>query len=331
VDFRGFSASQGINIGLERAKKMIRPGAHPTAIEARSSGESKMAVVSPMRTDGSGAGAGGPRPLIDARRGMSTDVKSANRDTGKRGRRGNGPVGPAPPASSNLDRPYTSARLNAVRNSTINKRGCIGTQLPQDRGKLTVVLDVDETLIHSRLSAGQQDFRQAEERKESAAAVEEFTIQLDDGEIVHVNKRPGLDKFLQYASEHYELFAYTAGLEEYARPLLDWLDPKGTIFRGRLYRDSCLFMRGYYLKDLQKLNRPLQRIVLVDNNAFCFLPQLSNGVPISSWYDDANDTALTVLTTFLDRIRDEKDVRPFLHKSFNLETLLKDHREQIIG
>lgn len=226
---------------------------------------------------------------------------------------------------------YTSANLNAVRKSSLSKTSEIGAQLPMHKGKLTLVLDVDETLIHSRLSPGQDRFRQTEERKENTQGCEEFKITLEDGETIWVNKRPGLDKFLKSMSDRYECIAYTAALEEYAKPLLDWLDPTGTIFTHRLYRDSCLFMRGYYVKDLQKVNRSLKRTVLVDNNAFCFLPQLSNGIPISSFYDDPNDNALFVLSTFLQRLDNEKDVRPMLNKSFNLQTLLKEHREHIIG
>mmetsp|Transcript_6576 Transcript_6576/g.13319 ORF Transcript_6576/g.13319 Transcript_6576/m.13319 type:complete len:366 (-) Transcript_6576:335-1432(-) len=315
------------------SSSMIRPGAHPTTIETG------VARAFPHNNNGSPRSAGGvdsALPPVNGHRNVTTDAKSAAAAANSANRRRRGPHGPSTGSTlqataSSIERPYSSPRLNAVRNSTLSNRSVVPPQAAQDRGKLTVVLDVDETLIHSRLSAHQEQFRQAEERKEATVAVEEFTITLADGEVVHVNKRPGLDKFLAYASENYELFAYTAGLEEYARPLLDWLDPKGTIFRGRLYRDSCLFMRGYYLKDLQRLERPLNRIVLVDNNAFCFLPQLSNGVPISSWYDDPNDTALSVLATFLERIRDEKDIRPFLRKSFNLETLLREHREQIVG
>ena len=131
---------------------------------------------------------------------------------------------------------YSSPRLNAVRNSSLhNKRPAIGPPHPNDHGKLTLVLDVDETLIHSRLAATQNRFRQSEERKENANSCEEFQITLEDGETVWVNKRPGLDEFLHEVSQKYETVAYTAGLEEYAKPLLDWLDPKGKIFRHRLY------------------------------------------------------------------------------------------------
>lgn len=226
---------------------------------------------------------------------------------------------------------YSSPRLNAVRNSSMNRRPAVGPPHPDDHGKLTVVLDVDETLIHSRLSPNQDRFRQTEERKENAGACEEFKITLEDGETVWVNKRPGLDRFLRYIKTRYEVVAYTAGLEEYAKPLLDWLDPEGEIFRHRLYRDSCLFIRGYYVKDLQKLNRSLNRTVLVDNNAFCFLPQLSNGIPISSFYDDPSDNALQYLTVFLRQIEEEADVRPILNQSFDLQNLLREHRDHIIG
>jgi len=291
---------------------MIKPGAQPTLIEGASMRRS-FGRTSATETDS--------LPPVARQKESPASTMDAKR-------RQNITAIASPSGNENQ---YTSARLNAVRNSSMNRRPGIPPQSARDRGKLTVILDIDETLIHSRLSSQQESYRQDEERKQSAGSCDEFKITLEDGETVWVNKRPGLDKFLNHMSENYETFVYTAGLEEYAKPLLDWLDPENRIFRQRLYRDSCLFMRGYYLKDLQKANRVMARTVLVDNNAFCFLPQLGNGIPISSFYDDPNDSALAVLTTFLDRIKEEKDVRPFLRKSFNLENLLKDHREQIVG
>jgi len=75
----------------------------------------------------------------------------------------------------------------------------------------------------------------------------------------------------------------------------------------------------------------MNRILLVDNNAMCFLPQLANGVPISAFYDDQEDKALVVLTKFLASIKNKPDVRPSLIKSFNLVNLLREHRTQILG
>ena len=233
-------------------------------------------------------------------------------------------------SSSSANSGYVSARLIAARNAA-SRRPAVPQQSSADKGKLTVVLDLDECLIHSRLSSDQESFRQEEDRKANSQACDEFVFQLDDGEIVRVNKRPGLDKFLESIYRDYEVMVYTAGIENYAGPLLDILDPQNRFFRARLYRDSCVYANGIYTKDLAMFGRPMNRIVLVDNNAMCFLPQLNNGIPISAFYDDVSDTALTVLQSFLERIKNEQDVRPFLTKSFNLETLLREHREQILG
>ena len=200
-----------------------------------------------------------------------------------------------------------------------------------DSTRLTVVIDLDETLIHSRLDNSQLGFRQEEERKQDVKACDEFTIKLSDGEVVRVNKRPGLDAFLKTISMQHDVVIFTAGVQAYAEPLVNRLDPDNTIFAKRLYRDSCTFVRGHYVKDLSKIGTPMSRTVLTDNNAICFLPQLANGIPISSFFDDPNDSALTVLQAFLDKLATEPDVRPMLRKSFNLENLLAEHRRHILG
>jgi CTD small phosphatase-like protein 2 len=38
------------------------------------------------------------------------------------------------------------------------------------------------------------------------------------------------------------------------------------LFRHRVYRESCLFVEGNYLKDLSVLGRDLARVVIVDNS-----------------------------------------------------------------
>ena len=54
-------------------------------------------------------------------------------------------------------------------------------------------------------------------------------------------KRPGVDAFLQAASQYYELVLYTDHLPTYADPILDRLDPRRLI-QYRLYRDSTRYV-----------------------------------------------------------------------------------------
>ena len=121
------------------------------------------------------------------------------------------------------------------------------------------------------------------------------------------------------------------GLKEYAQPLIRTLDPDGTIFSHCLFRSNCVPWRGHFLKDLRKLNRDLSRTVLVDNNAFCFLPQLGNGIPISSFFDNEHDLALNVLNQFLSSIELDANVTHKLVSAFNLDFHLGQHRQSLFA
>ena len=81
-------------------------------------------------------------------------------------------------------------------------------------GRKTLVLDLDETLVHSSFTP-----------VDNPDLV--LPVHIEDQVCeVYVKKRPGVDEFLQRLSEIYELDIYTASLSKYANPLLDWLDPK---------------------------------------------------------------------------------------------------------
>lgn len=54
-----------------------------------------------------------------------------------------------------------------------------------------------------------------------------------------MNKRPGLDPFLEALARDYNTIVFTAAMPDYAGPVLDYIDPKGTLFHQRLYRSSC--------------------------------------------------------------------------------------------
>mmetsp|Transcript_12284 Transcript_12284/g.21921 ORF Transcript_12284/g.21921 Transcript_12284/m.21921 type:complete len:266 (-) Transcript_12284:219-1016(-) len=233
---------------------------------------------------------------------------------------------------------FTFKKLIAARIKFLS-RPSVPPQSEKDEGKITLVLDLDECLIHSVgplnstevAESNQLDLEQGdagpEDEDDSVSPDNILLVPQENGSINKVYKRPGLDEFLQAVKDQFEVCVYTAGLEHFASPILDLLDPDGSIFRHRLYREDCILTNGIYVKDLMRFNRQMSRIVLVDNNAMCFLPQLSNGIPISSFYDDENDTALSSLLDCLECIRDgEEDIRPFLRKNFRLESLLSSQR-----
>ncbi|POM66157.1 Nuclear LIM factor interactor-interacting protein cleavage-specific form [Phytophthora palmivora] len=165
-----------------------------------------------------------------------------------------------------------------------------------DANKKCLVLDLDETLVHS-------SFRPTDNA--------DFIIPIDiDGTThhVYVMKRPGAEEFLVEMAKYYEIVVYTASLSKYADPLLDKLDPEGTI-RYRLYREHCVQYEGSYVKDLSLLDRDLSQTIIVDNSpaAYTFHPR--NAIGCSSFIDDPNDRELASISRFLTKYHDVEDVR----------------------
>uniref|UniRef100_A0A8B9KE53 protein-serine/threonine phosphatase n=1 Tax=Astyanax mexicanus TaxID=7994 RepID=A0A8B9KE53_ASTMX len=157
-----------------------------------------------------------------------------------------------------------------------------------DYGKKCVVIDLDETLVHSSFKVGQP---------------------FNDGlhQLVYVLKRPFVDEFLQKMGELFECVLFTASLAKYADPVADLLDQWG-VFRARLFRESCVFHRGNYVKDLSRLGRELHNVIIVDNSPASYIFHPENAVPVQSWFDDMNDTELLDLLPFFEGLSKEEDV-----------------------
>ena len=56
------------------------------------------------------------------------------------------------------------------------------------------------------------------------------------------------------------------------------------VFRARLFRESCVFHRGNYVKDLNKLGRDLQQIIIVDNSPASYIFHPDNAVMFHLFY-----------------------------------------------
>jgi Dullard-like phosphatase family protein len=189
----------------------------------------------------------------------------------------------------------------------------IPPQADSDRGKMTVVLDIDETLIHT-----------SRRQKIVGDVGQTFQIKVF-GEVLTVHKRPNMDQFLNLASTQFELISYTAGHEEYSQAILSHIDPTGNIFKHRLFRQHCAIVAEETLiKDLSIINRCPTRLVLVDNTIGNFLLQPENGIPVTTFVG-GEDNALSVLWEFLLGIDLVKDVRVPLRATFKLPELFGTH------
>jgi Dullard-like phosphatase family protein len=198
---------------------------------------------------------------------------------------------------------------------------------------LVVVLDMDECLIHSQFLQGPgakyaHQVRSSSGSWQDESSVDTFNIWLPDGEMVRVHERPYLHDFLQRVSEKFETHIFTAAMEVYAKPVLKNLDPHGTIFTNCWYRESCTLdpEMGAYAKSLDFAwgGDQLKRTVLVDNNPLSFLANPENGILVSSFYNDAQDTTLPAVIDLLEDLDSEEDVRPILDARFGLKRALDE-------
>ena len=76
-------------------------------------------------------------------------------------------------------------------------------------------------------------------------------------------------------------------LFQYADPVADLLD-KWDVFHCRLFRESCVFHRGNYVKDLSRLGRELHKIIIVDNSPASYVFHPDNAVSSSFFLQRGN-------------------------------------------
>ncbi|KAJ2897423.1 Mitochondrial import inner membrane translocase subunit tim50 [Zalerion maritima] len=131
-----------------------------------------------------------------------------------------------------------------------------------------------------------------------------------------VAKRPGVDYFLRYLTQYYELVLFTSVSFAMAEPIVRKLDPYHLIMFP-LFREATKYTDGEVLKDLSYLNRPLSKVIILDTNASHVRAQPENAIVLPKWTGDPNDNELVALIPFLEYIHTMQfnDVRRII-KSF---------------
>ncbi|XP_062613981.1 CTD small phosphatase-like protein isoform X1 [Saccostrea cucullata] len=167
--------------------------------------------------------------------------------------------------------------------------------LNKDTNKKCAVIDLDETLVHSSFKP---------------ISNADFIVPVEiEGTVhqVYVLKRPYVDEFLKKMGEMFECVLFTASLAKYADPVADLLDKWG-VFRSRLFRESCVFHRGNYVKDLSRLGRDLAQVIIIDNSPASYIFHPDNAVGVQSWFDDMTDTELLDLLPFFEGLSNVDNV-----------------------
>jgi CTD nuclear envelope phosphatase 1 len=60
-------------------------------------------------------------------------------------------------------------------------------------------------------------------------------------------------------------------VQEYADPVVDWLETEGKIFKQRYYRQHCTLVEGAYVKDLSVAGTDLASTMIVDNSPVSYM------------------------------------------------------------
>ncbi|KAL5341717.1 NLI interacting factor-like phosphatase-domain-containing protein [Aspergillus crustosus] len=213
------------------------------------------------------------------------------------------PHSPVPP------RPLIPSRLPSYAAAGRNAR------IPQK----TLVLDLDETLIHSLAKGGRMSSGHMVEVKLAAPMATTLspgapptTLGPQHPILYYVHKRPHCDDFLRKICKWYKLVVFTASVQEYADPVIDWLEQERKYFQARYYRQHCTFRNGAYIKDLSSVEPDLSQVMILDNSPMSYIFHEDNAIPIEGWISDPTDNGLLHLVPMLEALQYVTDVRAFL-------------------
>lgn len=169
---------------------------------------------------------------------------------------------------------------------------------------LTVLLDLDNTLVSSSLSDyPPYDFIIDTEVEGSPG----------ERETIYVSKRPHLDIFLSKLSKIAKIILFTAACKEYAEKVIAFIDPHKKYFSGCYYRNSCTLQpNNSYTKDIGIAGTRPERTILVDDSIASFGGKFDNAITIKPYVGDPQDRELDTLLSVINALNGVDDVRVIL-------------------
>jgi TFIIF-interacting CTD phosphatase-like protein len=121
---------------------------------------------------------------------------------------------------------------------------------PVHEKRYTIVIDLDETVVYAR-----------------------------DGPLY---ARSNLKELLRSLNLHGEVIVWTASERGYARAVLREIDPEG-IVQHLIYRHKSWFDPHDYTKDLKRLGRNMDYVLIVENTPDCVRANPQNGIIVEDF------------------------------------------------
>ena len=206
--------------------------------------------------------------------------------------------------------------LDNIRN--VNYLMHEGTYDEKGNKKKLLLLDLDETLVHSEIR-DKNNFHILNKLKDKANCYHKVFSYMDGNYLYYFDIffRPHLFDFLHEIQNYFDIGIFTASSKGYADTIINYIDPSHTIFNFILYRDACIpIQNSIYIKDLRIIrNYEPSNVILLDNSLYSFINQPKNGMLVYSFYWDEKDDQLIRAKNFLIKyIYNAKDVREELGK-----------------
>ena len=143
--------------------------------------------------------------------------------------------------------------------------------------KYTLVLDLDETLVHCDKNSSNK-----------------FILKL----------RPGLIDFLQKMKKIFELILFSFGTTNYVESIIKVIEKNEKFFEYILDRNHGIYDNGDCIKNLNVLNRDLKNVIMIDDTSNYFKLHKDNGICVKPFFGDAqnDNNTLLVLGNILEKI-----------------------------
>jgi len=176
-------------------------------------------------------------------------------------------------------------------------------------------VDLDETLIHQCKLTENPD----------------RVVACSDS-LIPFKIRPYAQEFLRNMANYFEIIVFTVASDEYAKAIVNELDPNQNLIRYILDKSHCLYTEGgIWIKDLRVIgDRKLKDMVMVDNMTHSFGFQLDNGVPILEWKRNKKDSELKYLQEYLKELSKCEDITQFNREHLQLREFAKFKIDEVL-